>query len=356
MPILPALSALLVLVSPVDVEQTRPKRPFLSVPEVLKRLEASPRTYGVNALDKLDLSPSEFPARLWPEVVPPVAMPRVLRGKDGKVRVEPWPVPAKAEAMLGAAEDRYQAKDFEGAAAEYRKILAVAPDFYLVEASLGDCALFSGAPSQALAHYDAALRRNPDDYRVHFYRGNALLALKRDDEAVEAFATSLVLKPRNPILWKQLELHAERLGLDLRPVPLAPRAFVRRRGEAVDIYFDPAASHWLGWGSCKALWMGEASHRKEMTGNTEHGWSSVEELECLGGLVTAYLGQREQENADLDPQMERLAAIIRDGLAQALVIHEIASRLDPQIALKVPPAFRTDLRRYVRRYVLGLAR
>jgi len=197
-----ALAALAVLVSPVsDVVTTTPRHKFHTLPELLKAMDASPVKYGVNGLDKLpDVPADSFAKRLWPQMVEPVEMPRVTRDASGKRSIVPWPVPAAVEPLIPEAERLYMAKDFKGAAAQYRKILEVAPDFYLAEASLGDCALFSGDPKTALDHYDAAIRRNPDDYRLHFYRGNALMESGKKKEAIDAFTTSLMLKPRNPIL------------------------------------------------------------------------------------------------------------------------------------------------------------
>jgi len=42
------------------------------------------------------------------------------------------------------------------------------------------------------------------------------------------------------------------------------------------------------------------------------------------------------------------------GPASAFVVYELGSRLAPQITLKIDRSFHPALRRYVRKYVLGL--
>jgi len=45
---------------------------------------------------------------------------------------------------------------------------------------------------------------------------------------------------------------------------------------------------WLAWANCKAAWLGEAEHRKAMTGSSKTAFTSKEELEVWRNLATAY--------------------------------------------------------------------
>jgi tetratricopeptide (TPR) repeat protein len=350
-----AVLSLSTLVAPVDGVKTTPHHKFLALQEIMKRMESSPVAYRLADVDKLtDVPVDSFIELLWPLQVRPARLPRIVREPSGRRTIAEWQMAPAAAPLLDEAEANYSKKDYAAAAEKYRAILELDPQFYLVHASLGDCALFSGDAKTALKHYQRAIQINPDDYRPHFYQGNALMALGRKKEAVDSFVDSLMLKPRNPILLDQLRSHAEQLGISVQPDLLAPKAFVRKEGKAIAAYSDKDAPYWLGWAVCKAFWLGEASHREEMTGSPEPGWSTLEDMECLAALVGAYEIDAKKPGAVRNPAIERLEQVLKDGLAGAFVVYELGSRLDPQISLKIDLAFRDVLRRYIRKYVLGL--
>jgi len=62
---------------------------------------------------------------------------------------------------------------------------------------LGDEAFAEGRYEEALASYEAALEKAPNDAEAHHNRGLALLALDRPLEARESFAVAYDLEPEN---------------------------------------------------------------------------------------------------------------------------------------------------------------
>lgn len=162
---------------------------------------------------------------------------------------------------------------------------------------------------------------------------------------------SLELKPRNAILLSALEKARGRMG-KAEPEVMVPRGFVRKEGEAISIYADIERPEWLAWANCKALWMVDEGHRKDMLGTTDYGWSTVEELECLGSLMAIYQARKASGDGAGDDRLDRLGSIIDDGLAPAFVIYELGSRVDPQIVLRLDDKFRVLIKRYVEKYVL----
>jgi tetratricopeptide (TPR) repeat protein len=336
----------------VASRSVEPRRAFLVPAQILKRLEASPvevKLAGIEALQ--DVARGRLADETWPELVPPIEHPKVRR-KNGNITVEPWARPKAVEAPMEKGETAFQQKDYLEAAKWYRKALEIAPDFYIARAYLGDTHLFGGkGPKAALEEYDQAIARNPDDYRLYFFRANAHRQLD-DLQSMQAdLRRSLVLKPRNPILLGAMERARGLMGR-AEPEVFIPRGFVRRgEGNVVEVYADIDRPEWLAWANCKALWMIDGAHRKEMVGSTEHGWSTAEELECLGSLMGVYEARKRSGGA-ADDRLEVLGQIIHDGLSPAFVIYEFGSRVDPQIVLRLDDRFREMMARYVEKYVL----
>lgn len=347
-----ALLVLTTLAGPAENADTSPPRPrFLTVPEMMRRMEASPVHYSI--LSTYEEPVEQLEEKLWPRTIRPVLMPRVVEDGPGR-KVIPWQIPEEVRALSDEAEDLYGKGLFREAAERYRRILEIAPDHYLVRAALGDCALFTKDPKAALEHFDAAIQINPDDHRVHYYRANALMALGQKAEAIDSFTTSLVLNPRNRVLLDHLRRYAKYLGIEVRSDLMVPRAYVQKEGETVTLYFDKENPHWLTWAVCKGLWLGDPSHRQEMTGRADRSWTTIEEMECLAALATSYLTALKDGKSQPDPELDTLVNVLRDGLASSFVIYELGSRVDPQITLKVEKRHRDFVHRYVRKYVLGV--
>lgn len=328
------------------------RKPFLLPSQILKRLESSGVDFRIAAIETLqDVARGRLADETWKELLPPIEYPRVNR-KNGRITVEAWPRPVEIDAPMEKAEFAFQQQDYQEAATWYRKTLSLAPDFYIAHAYLGDTHLFGQSnPDAAIAEYDQAIAANPDDYRIYFFRANAHRR-KEDFKAMLAdLRRSLVLKPRNQILLGALSKAQGLMGRAEAEV-LVPRGFVRQEGKVVTVYADIDRPEWLAWANCKALWLTDASHRKEMLGTTESGWSTAEELECLGSLMSVYHSRKARGVGPSDDRLEVLHQIIVDGLAPAFVIYELGSRVDSQIVLRLEPKYRAMVTRYVGKYVL----
>jgi tetratricopeptide (TPR) repeat protein len=315
----------------------------------MKWLEDSKVQYRVEPQDS---PPRGWAEQLWPVRVPPLAAPRVVV-EGGERVLREWPRSPQAEALISQAEVHYQARRYAEASKLYERALAVCPECYLARAYLGDAALFGGDPAGALVHYQKAIELNPHDYRLYYFQGSALARLGRMNEAVEAWVWSLVLSPRNPVIREFFKQHRE-LGVLILDDVLAPRGFAHKRGEEVIIEFDPHyGSAWLAFANCKALWLGEPAHREEMTGTTEHHFSSLEETECLASAAVVHENQKEQGGeVATDESLDRLMGVIEDGMVTELVLFELAARIHPQYTLTLGDEERQRLRRYVLRHVL----
>ncbi|MFZ5444706.1 MAG: tetratricopeptide repeat protein [Myxococcota bacterium] len=336
----------------VAARAPKARKPFLTPAQVLERLEASPITFEIKPIEKLEgVSRGRLADETWKQLVAPVNLPKVRR-RDGAVIIEAWPEPASAADPSAKAEEAFRAKKYDEAEKWYRKALERAPDLYILHAYVGDAILFgNGDPKLALEEYSRAIAKNPDDYRLYFFRANAHRHLQQADASLADLRRSLVLKPRNQVLVTAVQRAGGTMGR-IEPDLFVPRAFVRREGAAVAIYADVERPEWLAWANCKALWLTDEAHRVEMIGSKQRGFSTVEETECLAALVSLYAARLESGEGMRDDRLDRLVTIVNDGLASSFVVYELGSRVDPQIVLHLDASFREQLARYVEKYVL----
>lgn len=114
--------------------------------------------------------------------------------------------PAAASASSGWAF--LQAADFKTAEREFGAALKAMPAFYPAETSLGYLELARKDPKAALPHFDRALELNAqhDDVAAFLGRGQALLALNRETDALAAFEAALAADPSQTELARRVEV------------------------------------------------------------------------------------------------------------------------------------------------------
>ncbi len=324
---------------------------YLSPSEIVKVLEDSKVAYRIEGKDS---PPGGWGDQLWPQRVALIDVPQVeVEVEDGRRTIREWPTPAGMKALLDEAEPHFQAKRYDEAAKLYAQATDLCPECYVAWVFRGDADYFAGDAATALEHYGRATTLNPYDHRAWFFKGNALAKLGRFEEALDAWAQCLALSPRYPVIRQFFRTNAH-LGLVIRGDTIVPRGYAERDAEGVSIQFDPNHDPaWLAFANCKALWLGEPSHRKKMTGSTEEQFTSVEEMECLASALAVHESQKAEGKTDaLDPTLDRLFAIAQEGLLLEAVLFEVGARVHPQIALTLEDELRRRLKKYVLTHVL----
>ncbi|WP_342381207.1 tetratricopeptide repeat protein [Myxococcus stipitatus] len=317
----------------------------------MKRMEASAVAYRVEGRDS---PPGGWADQLWPQRVSARDAPRVKEENGERVVVD-WPGnPPAVNALLDEAEPHFEARRYAQAAKLYEQATNTCPDCYLAWNFRGDAALFSGDAATALEHYRRAIQVNPNDHRSWFFQGNALARLGRFKEALDSWAWCLVLNPRYGVIRDMFRNNAG-LGIAVLGEAIVPRGYAEREGEGISVQFDPDHDpSWLAFANCKALWLGEPSHRQEMTGSVDERFSTLEEVECLGSALVVHGGRKDKAGSEhsSDPSLERLTAITQDGMLTEAVLFEVGTRIHPQIVLTLDDDVRQRLKAYVLKHVL----
>jgi tetratricopeptide (TPR) repeat protein len=126
--------------------------------------------------------------------------------------IRPSVPPSLAGTPAAASESRgweyLQAGDLRSAERELAAALKVEPSFYPAETSLGYLELARKEPRAALDHFDRALELNPQskDLSTFIGRGQALLSLNREVDALAAFEAAVAIDPSQTDLARRIEL------------------------------------------------------------------------------------------------------------------------------------------------------
>jgi len=334
----------------VSVLAGQEKKPVTTPADIIKIMESSSKTYRIESLDKL--KPEEqkdLLGSLFPPVCPAVTSPRLVV-KDGNPSVEEFSFKPEAVAIIKKAEEKYGEKSYEEARRIYEQALVADPDCYLAVADIGDCYYFGGQPEKALAEYEKAIRMNPQDHRLFFFRANAQLALGRIEEARKSYIHSLMLRPRYSYALQVIEARRDVLKMKIREPFFHPPVLVRKEGEDIVVYCDLAKGpHWLAYANAKAVWLGEPSHRREVAGSEAAGWSSSEERECLKHLLAVY-ATRADKAATVDPDLELLQKVAEAGDLDYFILYEIYTRLCPTGLLTLSEDIQKEMERFIETY------
>jgi tetratricopeptide (TPR) repeat protein len=150
-------------------------------------------------------------------------------------------VPAELSSTLAAwSHDRgwrfLQAGDLRNAEQEFGLALR-SPEFYPSMAGRGYVELARDAPRAALGYFDQALTLRADYVSALVGRGETLLAMHRDADAIAAFERALVSQPGLNDIRRRVEvLKFQSLGRDLAAARQAAKA--GRADEAIRLYRD----------------------------------------------------------------------------------------------------------------------
>ena len=177
----------------------------------------TPRTIAVPVV-----TAPKFPEFVRPEV------PAALAGSD-------------AVFMYDRGWRFLQAGDFRSAERDLALTLRTTPAFYPAEAASGYVALAQSDANAALTHFDRAIARQPDYTSALVGKGQALLALNREAEAIAAFESALAANPTLVDLRRRLEVLRFR-SVERGLAAARQAARTGHRDEAIRAYTDAIRS------------------------------------------------------------------------------------------------------------------
>ena len=123
-----------------------------------------------------------------------VASPPAVQAEQAADEPAPaQPRPYMDDRSSGSAA--YASGDFEGALAKYQDAIARHPEDAEAHSNLGQVLVRLGRPAEALPHFDRAIELIQGRWAYHFNRARALRLLGRLDESIAAYRTVEQLLP-----------------------------------------------------------------------------------------------------------------------------------------------------------------
>ena len=141
-----------------------------------------------------------------------------------------------AEAQNGLGDDLFQAGKVSEAVSHYQQALRIDPDYAGAHESLANALVQVGRLPEAIAQYEQALRINPDYVEAHCNLGVALLHVGRVPEAIGHWEQALRINPDQDVAL-------DNLGVALLQVGRVPEAMGRWE-QALRIKPDDAEAHY----------------------------------------------------------------------------------------------------------------
>jgi len=128
-----------------------------------------------------------------------------------------------------------QAGDLKSAEREFAAALKAAPGFYPAETSLGYLELARKDAKAALPRFERALQDGPTDVAALLGKGQSLVALNREDEALAAFEAAVAADPSLTELSRRVEVMRFR-SVEQRLARARQAARSGKFDEAIQIY------------------------------------------------------------------------------------------------------------------------
>ena len=155
----------------------------------------------------------------------------------------PQPDPKQAD-LLKDHDDawrRFQAGDLARAESAFQAILKRSPQFYPSETALGYLELARSNPAAAVEHFDRVVQTNNGYIAALVGKGEALLALAHDADALAAFEAAIKIDPQQQAIARRVEvLRARALQANVAAARKAAQA--NRLDEAARLYEQALAA------------------------------------------------------------------------------------------------------------------
>lgn len=322
---------------------------FHTPAEIVKLMEDSKVTYGMNLTDKLTIEADSYENILIGHDL------YMEPGKNGQTSLkyysEQMAENADAREAHEQAEKAFAADNMEEARKHYKEVLDIFPRNSVILTYMGQTYEHEKNYAEAIEWYEKAVEANPVDYMAHWFLADSYWRTDGDiKKAVKHITRAHLLNRNNPRILASVERIYKENGTPYDNWECRPAyALDTNDGGKPRISVDKGNTGWLIYAMCKALWAFEPGYPQTVLENDDLPAFIVEEKECLAVLAVGSANQYGNE-PNPDHSITMLTQTIHDETMELFMYYEVLMRRRPMIAYAVSEDVLDTFADYIMRY------
>ncbi|HEX8638298.1 MAG TPA: tetratricopeptide repeat protein [Pyrinomonadaceae bacterium] len=263
----------------------------------------------------------------------------------------------QANSLMEAGEQAFTSGKIDEALAAYQKAFQLDPKIYEAALFSGDMYVKKNDFSNAEIWYQKAIAIAPNRETAYRYSATPLMRQGKTAQARDRYIEAYISEPYSRFALNGMLQWGETTNTRMaHPRVEVPESKTGADGKtATTINVNPLADDgsmaWIGYTATRAEWR-ERKFAKTFPAEKTYRHTLQEEAEALRSVIKI-ANETKAKTKTLNPQIETLMKLDRDGLLEAFIIMAMP---DEGIALDQPAYLRQNrdkLRQYVVKYVIG---
>jgi tetratricopeptide (TPR) repeat protein len=258
---------------------------------------------------------------------------------------------------MEAGEKSFTSGKIDDALAAYQKALQIDPKIYEAALYSGDMYLRKNDFPNAEIWYQKAIAIDPNRETAYRYSATPLMKQGKTAQARDRYIEAYISEPYSRFALNGIlqwgEATKTRMSHPRVEVPESKTDADGKITTAINVnpLADDGSTAWLGYAATRAEWR-EKKFAKTFHSEKTYRHTLQEEAEALRSVVKI-ANETKAKTKTLNPQIETLIKLDRDGLLEAFILMAMP---DDGIARDHPAYLRQNrdkLRQYVVKYVIG---
>lgn len=263
----------------------------------------------------------------------------------------------QANSLMEAGEKAFTSGKIDDALAAYQKALQLDPKIYEAALFSGDMYLKKNDFPNAEIWYQKAIAIDPNRETAYRYSATPLMRQGKTAQARDRYVEAYISEPYSRFALNGMLQWGETTNTSMsHPRVEVPESKTGADGKTTaTINVNPLAEDgsmaWIGYTATRTEWR-EKKFAKTFPAEKTYRHTLQEEAEALRSVVKM-ANELKGKTKTLNPQIETLIKLDRDGLLEAFILMAMP---DQGIALDHPAYLRQNrdkLRQYVVKYVIG---
>jgi tetratricopeptide (TPR) repeat protein len=263
----------------------------------------------------------------------------------------------EAEKLMGEAESFFAQGEMDKALEKYQKALTLDPKIYYAALFSGDVYMQKVKYDLAETWYQKAIAIDPFIETAYRYSATPLMKQGKTEQARDRYIESYITSPYSKLALSGLVQWGQATKTQLsHPRIDIPKTTVGEDGKSnttinINPLADDGSMGWIGYTAVRTEWK-DKKFKETFPKDLKYRHTLQEEVEALRSVVSMAATMK-GKNAKLNPQIETIAKLDKEGLLESYILLAIADNGISQDHFVYLKNNREKLRQYVLKYVIG---